>query len=114
MRIGQLKVIFTLPQQVSEDTSGSTRPTGLPQAPLGYVEWYSKLKPAADKNHLMYKITRLPSHADRSVPGAIIPLSDIRQSCQLIPKFTPGGSLEEEKWRSETVLDQATTFYVNN
>ena len=114
MRIGQLKVIFTLPQQILEGSSGSIRLTGLPQAPLGYVEWYSKLKPAAEKNHLMYKITRPPPHADGSVPGAVIPLTDIRQSCQLIPKFTQGGSLEEGKWRSETVLDQATTFYVNN
>ena len=73
MRIGQLKVIFTLPQQILEGSSGSTRLTGLPQAPLGYVEWYSKLKPAAEKNHLMYKITRPPPHADGSVPGAVIP-----------------------------------------
>jgi len=47
----------------------------------------------------MYKITRPPPHADESVPGAVIPLADIRQSCQLIPKFTQGGSLEEGKWR---------------
>ena len=97
MKIGRLKVIFTLPQHILEGHSGSTTVTNLPQIPLGYVEWYSKLKPAGEKNHLMYKIAKPPPHADGSLPAAIIPLTDIRQSCQLIPKFTQAESLEEEE-----------------
>jgi hypothetical protein len=86
----------------------------LPKQPFAYVEWYSKLEPAADKNHLLYQVSNLPCHTDGTIPGAIIPLTDIRQSCQLIPKFTTGGSLQEKIWKSETVLDQARVFYVNN
>ena len=114
MRIGRIKVIFTFPQQIIEEHSGNTTFTNLHQEILAYVEWYTKLQPAAEKNHLMYKISKPPPHADGSLPGAIVPLSDIRQSCQLFPKFIQGGSSEELEWRSEIVLDQATTFYVNN
>ena len=114
MKIGRIKVIFTFPQQIIEEHSGNTTFTNLPQEFLAYVEWYTKLQSTAEKNHLMYKISKPPPHADGSLPGAIVPLSDIRQTCQLFPKFIQGGSLEELEWRSETVLDQATTFYVNN
>ena len=114
MRIGRIKVIFTFPQQIIAEHSRNMTFTNLPQEFLAYVEWYTKLQPAAEKNHLMYKISKPSPYVGGSIPGAIIPLSDIRQTCQLFPKFTQGGSSEELEWRSETVLDQATTFYVNN
>ncbi|KAG0696668.1 hypothetical protein DFH29DRAFT_984553 [Suillus ampliporus] len=48
-RIGRLKVIFCLPQQVY----GSIQPAWT-KDPLAYVEWYAPLKPAAEDYHEMY------------------------------------------------------------
>lgn len=63
----------------------------------------------------MYKIKK---HTDNpfEVPGAVIPLSNIRQSCMLIPKFSEESQLpqDEKKWNSSNVLDMADTFYLNN
>src|SRR5436190_21586715 len=77
MKIGRIKVIFTFPQQIIEEHSGNTTFTNLPQEILAYVEWYAKLQSTAEKNHLMYKISKPSPQADGSLPGAIIPLSDI-------------------------------------
>src|SRR5436853_6193583 len=72
MRIGRIKVIFTFPQQIVAEHSGNMTFTNLPQEFLAYVEWYTKLQPAAEKNHLMYKISKPPPHADGSLPGGIV------------------------------------------
>src|SRR5947199_5686166 len=69
MRIGRIKVIFTFPQQIIAEHSGNMTFTNLPQEFLAYVEWYTKLQPAAEKNHLMYKISKPPPHADESLPN---------------------------------------------
>lgn len=63
------------------------------------------------KAHGMYKVKRSLS-GDGSVNGAIIPLSNIRQSCHLFPKFDNNDALCQ--WSASTALDTATSFYVNN
>ncbi|KAJ7588413.1 hypothetical protein C8J56DRAFT_941565 [Mycena floridula] len=42
--------------------------------------------------------------------ASIIPISQIVRSCHLIPKF---GAKTNSQWTSETVLKQASTFFVN-
>ncbi|KAG0705540.1 hypothetical protein DFH29DRAFT_980968 [Suillus ampliporus] len=60
IRIGRLKVIFRLPQQLY----GSVHPVWTKE-PLAYVEWYSPLKPAAEDYHKMYSVKKpLPSGVD--------------------------------------------------
>ncbi|EPS99860.1 hypothetical protein FOMPIDRAFT_1086591, partial [Fomitopsis schrenkii] len=55
------------------------------QGPLVYVEWYANLPASADPVHMMYEVRKLALRADGMPAGEIIPLSMIRQSCQLIP-----------------------------
>ncbi|EPS97085.1 hypothetical protein FOMPIDRAFT_1096180, partial [Fomitopsis schrenkii] len=89
-RIGRLKVIFKLPDTIYEQ--GSLNEMHAPeewatQGPLAYVEWYANLPVVADPVHMMYEVRKLPPRADGTPTGEIIPLSMIRQSCQLIPWF---------------------------
>ena len=107
MRIGRLRVIFKFPNQQNNNYIFN-----LPSTPLAYVEWYSMLAESAHADHLMYQITCLKKRADGTIPGSIVPLSHIHQSCHLIPKFSP--TSEENGWTSMNVLDNASTFYLNN
>ncbi|KAJ3737874.1 hypothetical protein EV360DRAFT_13611, partial [Lentinula raphanica] len=52
--------------------------------PLAYITWFTRFKSAPDKTTGMYRIE--PAVASNGIPqGAIIPLSNIRQSCMLVP-----------------------------
>ena len=89
------------------------------QGPLAYVEWYANLPASADPVHMMYEVRKLALRADGTPAGEIIPLSMIRQSCQLIPRF-PKPKKERitttipTDWTSESVLDRAQNFLLNN
>ncbi|PPQ84929.1 hypothetical protein CVT24_000245 [Panaeolus cyanescens] len=112
-RVGRIRVIFRLPR-VMDTTSG---PRDLPKnwenGPLAFVEWFSPTPAAASAGQgLMYKISQRQGVQGR-LPGAIIPLGNIRQSCMLMPAFTYGGEPEAHH-RSEQILDQVDTFFVNN
>ncbi|KAG1737846.1 uncharacterized protein EDB91DRAFT_1054857 [Suillus paluster] len=105
-RIGRLKVIFCLPQQLY----GSVHPVWTKE-PLAYVEWYSPLKPAAEDYHEMYSVKKpLPSVVDSTLAGKVIPLSSIRQTCQLVPNF---GRTVPMDWTSDNVLDRCDSFLLN-
>ena len=92
--------------------------------PLAYVEWFSKLPQAADPIHMMYEVRKMPLRADGTPPGEIVPLSMIRQSCQLIPKFPRPTNSDMDSsynllpvpldWNSHNVLDKANRFLLNN
>jgi hypothetical protein len=78
-----------------------------PKDTLAYVEWYQQLQPNPDKNHGMFSV-RKPS----SMQCDIIPITNIRQTCMLIPNF--GKDSPSKDWRSDTVLDVAPSFLLNN
>ena len=83
--------------------------------PLAYVEWYARLASVADKTHGMYKIS--PSYDTQGRrQGSIISLSNIRQSCMLIPIFPKPQTAEAKdlNWTPDNVLDEARSFLVNN
>ena len=87
---GHIKVIFKLLQTVY--THGRLNEINAPvewagRGPLVYVEWYANLPASADPVHRMYEVCKLPLHMDGMPAEEIIPLSMIRQSCQLIPHF---------------------------
>lgn len=109
MRIGRLKVIFKIPNQ-----GNNASIFNLPSTPLAYVEWYSMLTESAHADHLMYQLTCLKKRMDDTIPGCIVPLSHIRQSCHLIPKFSSELTSTEKSWNAVNVLDKASTFYLNN
>lgn len=105
-----------MPRILPQNQGGRPAPAWWPTGPLAYVEWYTKFAPAAaDPAHLMYSVRKQPLAANGLPQGKIIPLSQIRQSCQLIPMFPGGlhGSVPLE-WTSENVLDEAAKLFLNN
>jgi hypothetical protein len=59
----------------------------------------------------MYQIAKAPLRSDNTVKGSILPLANIRQTCQLFPKF---GQEFPSDWTSDNVLDKCPTFFINN
>jgi len=105
-RIGRLKLIFKLPHQLY----GSILPAWS-QDTMAYVEWYAPLKPAAEDFHEMYVVKKSLYTSDGCLPGQVIPLSSISQTCQLIPQF---GREVPMEWTSDNVLDKCDTFFLNS
>jgi hypothetical protein len=81
---------------------------------LAYIEWFSKLKPAAEDDHKMYLVSKLDSLADGFPPGDVVPLSSICQTCQLLPDFAKEPLVALQNWSSDTVLDSCRRFYLNS
>ncbi|TRM68635.1 hypothetical protein BD626DRAFT_565463 [Schizophyllum amplum] len=83
---------------------------------LVYVEWLTPFRRAPAGVHGLHKVACMPLHSREGVvPGAIIPLANVRQSCMLIPAY--GRCLEiasQAAWTSANVLDKCEDFYVNN
>ncbi|KAJ6449729.1 hypothetical protein C8R45DRAFT_849527, partial [Mycena sanguinolenta] len=76
------------------------------------VEWFSAFKPQHDENHNRYSISTPLRRANEFANASIICLTNIRQTCQLFPKF--GRQNVDSQWTTDTVLDQCTSFYINN
>ena len=107
--------MFKLPRRLPQIQGGQAAPAWWPTGPLAYVEWYTKFTPTADPAHLMYTVKKQPPAANGVLQGKIVPLSQIRQSCQLIPAFPRGvrGTVPMD-WTSENVLDKAAKLHLNN
>ena len=78
---------------------------------MAYIEWYAPLKPAAEDFHEMYIVKKSLYTSDGCLPGQVIPLSSISQTCQLIPQF---GREVPMEWTSDNVLDKCDTFFLNS
>jgi hypothetical protein len=97
------------------DTSLGPRdlPANWPWEPLAFVEWYSQLSVTPKETHgNMYLVKKMKPPQGGRIPGAVIPLSNIRQSCMLTPLFS-----EEEvppSWTTHNVLDLSPSFLLNN
>lgn len=115
IRVGRVKVIFTLPHTLAFPGSLQNAPEQWPREPLAYVEWFTRFGPRPDQVTGMYKVSpALDSQKKRM--GGIIPLSKIRQSCMLCPIFgqKKESVWKENGWTSKAVLEQAGSFYLNN
>lgn len=108
-RVGRLKAVFKFPDRMSD---GVRVWTGTLE-PMAYVEWYTRLPPAPDDIHGMYNISTSTVRTDGTLPGRIVPLSQIRQSCQLIPHFGREDKVPSD-WNTNTVLDLCKNFLLNN
>ena len=112
--IGRVKVIFKLPTTLHDPRTHELllAPTNWEASgPLAYVEWYAKLAKSADPIHMMYTVTKSPLRSNGSPPGDIIPISMIRQSCQLSPIFPAHVPTD---WTPHNVLDRTHRFLLNN
>ncbi|KAI0717969.1 hypothetical protein C8Q72DRAFT_789441 [Fomitopsis betulina] len=100
-RIGQVRAIFDLPRPIAERRP----PSSIPH--LAYVELFTEFTSVPERYSRLYKVAR--TYENRQRVGVIIPLDRIFRSCLLIPDF---GLRADLTWRSETVLDEATNFYL--
>lgn len=108
-------MVFKLPQTL--DLYGPhPAPAAWPKGPLAYVEWYSPTRSAPSGVHGFYQVARMPETTrDKVVPGAIIPLANVRQACMLTPCYGDRLEIDSQKdWSSENVLDKCETFFINN
>ena len=96
-RVGQIRVLFALPSSMDDVST----------EPLAYVEWFTKFT-SPDQNHRMFRLNRSLEGGERI--ASIVPVSTIRRSVQLFPKFGP---TVPEGWSSNNVLENCTAFYLN-
>jgi len=85
-------------------------PGGEAHAPperLAYVEWFSEFT-SPESNHGMHKLKR--SMQDGARVASIVPVSSIRRSVHLFPKFD---RVVPADWNSDNVLEKCSTFYLN-
>src|ERR1700731_1443041 len=96
-RVGQIRVIFSIPQKVWDELFP-------PDTTLGhhfaYIEWFTEFQASPDPNHGMYAVSRTMQDGQRI--ASIIPLSHIQGSVHLFPKFGP---VAPRQWTSSNVLD---------
>ncbi|KAF7349526.1 hypothetical protein MSAN_01743000 [Mycena sanguinolenta] len=105
-RIAQVRVIFSIPQQAAKAVF---LPGIEPPAHLAYVEWFSPFSSHPEPWHPFYKVQRSFKQGERL--ASIIPVSNIRRSVHLIPKFGP---VAPPEWTSSNVLERCSTFFVNS
>ena len=96
-RVGQVRIIFSLPGIVD----------GASPEHLAYIEWFSKFT-TPNPDHRMFKLSRSLEDGERV--ASIVPISTIRRSVHLFPKFGPS---VPEGWSSENVLEMCAAFYLN-
>lgn len=96
-RVGQIRVLFTLPGSMDDVST----------EPLAYVEWFTKFT-SPDQSHQMFRLNR--SLDDGARIASIVPISTIRRSIHLFPKF---GQTVPEGWSSDNVLENCAAFYLN-
>ncbi|KAF9477316.1 hypothetical protein BDN70DRAFT_838060, partial [Pholiota conissans] len=108
MRVGQVRVIFSLP----ESSHRSLFPSGVqPPRHLAYIEWFSRFTRRPDPYLKMYKISRASS-LDGTRVASIVPVSLLQRSVHLFPKW--GRDRDTYlKWTADTVLEECDTFYLN-
>ncbi|THV08117.1 hypothetical protein K435DRAFT_641286 [Dendrothele bispora CBS 962.96] len=102
-RIGQVRVIFTLPEN---QLYKLFPPDIVPPGHLAYVEWFT---PFSQTESGMYRVKRQMTR-DGTVHASVVPLSMILHSVQLFPKW--GGSVPVE-WTREMVLEQAPSVLLS-
>ena len=105
MRIGQVRVIFSIP----ESTLPFLFPSGnYPPRHLAYIEWFSNFT-TPDRNLKLYKVSRSFKNGDRLV--SILPVSHIRRSVHLFPKW---GTTVDMEWTMDSVLEDCSVFFLNS
>lgn len=97
LRVAQVRVIFDLPPQF-----------GHLNQPLAYIEWFTPLG-TPDRVSGMHNIRR--STRGHRPNAEIITVDRIVRSCHLVGKC---GRNIDKAWSTDTVLEKATSFWVNH
>ncbi|KAG1881926.1 hypothetical protein C8R48DRAFT_766905 [Suillus tomentosus] len=96
MRVGQVRVIFTLPRQF-----------GTYSRALAYIEWFTPLR-EPDRSSGLHQLSCLTRQLHRN--AAVIHVDEIARPCHLIPKM---GQAVDRGWTSANVYESASDFYLN-
>jgi hypothetical protein len=114
--VGRVRVIFKLPTIIDVGLGKQSSPNYWPtNTPLTYIEWYQPLAKDPDSTNGMFVVKK-----QAQPTYSIIPVHSIRQSCMLIPRFeveekaNDTSSLRNSGWKTENVLDSASSFFLNN
>ena len=105
-RVAQVRVVFSMSKKVLNLLRLSNI-TVLEH--LAYVEWFSNFSKEPEPNSLMYLVKRVV-HQHGGPLVSVIPVSSIRCSVHLIPKFGP---VAPREWKSSNILECCSTFFVN-
>ncbi|KAH7904813.1 hypothetical protein BJ138DRAFT_1018599, partial [Hygrophoropsis aurantiaca] len=76
---------------------------------LAYIEWFSKFTGSPEPHSKMYRVKRTLNIRERQ--ASIVPVSLIRRSCHLLPKW---GQAVPREWTSDNVLDKCSVFLLNS
>ena len=106
--VGRVRCVFTLPQESLTHWFSHLAGGRVPPKYLAYVEWFTPFPISPDRNHLLYKISKLQVHGEQQV--SIVPVQLIRQSVHLFPRF---GAVAPDEWKSTNVLDLCQIFFTN-
>jgi hypothetical protein len=98
LAVVQIRLIFQLPEIF-----------GRYPHPLVYVHWFKPLREPVDGLGMLQVSFSSHNHRQRA---SVIPLTDVQQSCHLIPAFGHA-SAKELGWTAEKVLQEAPSFYLN-
>jgi hypothetical protein len=108
-RIGQIRVIFSLPANAIKHLYPQAQGDHVPPVHLAYVEWFTALLPTPESHHGLYKIRRSLTNGERL--ASVIPVSNVSRSAHLFPNFGPNVPLD---WKSWNVLDLSQSFFLNS
>lgn len=98
--------MFSIPEKVAIQWL-SLAHVSLPHH-LAYVEWFTPFSKNPNPNNMLYQVQRSTKEGERL--ASIIPVTHIRRSAHLFPKFGPTA---QRSWKSSNVLDLCTHFFVN-
>jgi hypothetical protein len=101
-RVAQVRLLF---RPYLDDTSHPAH-----NRPLAYVQWFSRPKPAAEKDICMYVVSR-EDRPGRSRRGDVIDMTSIARFVQLIPKF---GSVASNHLTTENTMELCRDFWINS
>ena len=102
-RIGQLRVVFKIPDEYLSVFGSGPRP-----GHLVYIQWFTRLT-RKGKDHALYPVSRsFTTRGDRS--AAVIELDTVIRPCPLFPRFDEPVN---RAWTSANVLERCDRFFVN-
>lgn len=110
-----MRLVFKLPESYKLQRVEYPHPEHWPSHPLAYIHWYTRpvLRGNAASTHNLPQLEKAFDAAGNPI-YSIIPLSNIRQSCMLIPNFKESVTPRHVWDTDDSVLDTCTHFYVNN
>ncbi|KII92122.1 hypothetical protein PLICRDRAFT_103181 [Plicaturopsis crispa FD-325 SS-3] len=106
-RVMQVRAVFSL-SKAALDRMFPDPSEPRPPKHLAYVEWFTPFSVNPEPHYGMYKVKRVVRDGQRI--ASIIPVSRIRRSVHLFPKWGP---VAPREWKSSSVLDDAPAFLVN-